>query len=206
MSTTDPNSESPPDLVRVQVIETVEQVNARGPMTAKEFEVFSADNDRCELLAGKVKIMSPAGFRHGRVTWRIAKLLGEYVEKHDLGVLVAAETGFLIRRDPDTVRAADIAFVSTAALLRIGDYAGFAEVSPDLVIEVKSRSDRESAIIDKTQDWFAAGTSCAINVDPETRSVRVDRADGVSQRLNEEQELSVDVVPGWKPKVAELFA
>jgi Uma2 family endonuclease len=150
--------------------------------------------------------MSPAGFRHGRVTWRIAKLLGEHVEENDIGVLVAAETGFLIRRDPDTVRAADIAFVSAATLLRIGDHAGFAEVPPDMVIEVKSPSDRESAIIEKTQDWLAAGTRCVINVDPETRSVRVDFADGVSQRLSDQQELSVDVVPGWKPKVAELFA
>lgn len=205
MSTADPNSESPPDLVRVQVIETVEQANARGPMTAKEFEIFSADNDRCELLQGKVRIMSPAGFRHGRVTWRIAKLLGEHVEKHDLGVLVAAETGFLIRRDPDTVRAADIAFVSAASLSRIGDQAGFADVPPDMVIEVKSPADRESAITEKTQDWLSAGTRCVINVDPETRTVHVDLANGVSRRLSDEQELSVDVVCSWTPKVAEFF-
>ena len=112
MSTTEPNSPRTEHLVRVQVRQTVEQVNAQGPMTAEAFEVFATDNGRCELIDGKVAMMSPAGFRHGRVAWRIGQLLGNHVNAHKLGTLVAAETGFLIRRNPDTVGAADVAFLS----------------------------------------------------------------------------------------------
>ena len=50
MSTAHPDSHSPDRMVKVQVLQTVDQINARGPMTAEEFEVFAAANGRCEQL------------------------------------------------------------------------------------------------------------------------------------------------------------
>lgn len=107
-----PNSHSPDRLVKVQVLQTVAEVNARGPMSAEDFEVFAAANGRCELLKGNVVMMSPAGSEHGSVAARILLLLGNHVQERELGRVYAAETGSVIERSPDTVRAPDVAFIS----------------------------------------------------------------------------------------------
>jgi Uma2 family endonuclease len=57
---------------------------------------------RCELLRGVLVMMSSSGFEHGRVVMRISGPMFEFVERHALGVLFGAETGFQISRDPAT--------------------------------------------------------------------------------------------------------
>jgi Uma2 family endonuclease len=206
MSTAEPDHSRPDQRVRVQVTVTVQQLNARGPMTAEAFEIFAADNGRCELLQGRVRMMSPAGFLHGRVTWRIGQILGNHVEQNGLGVVVAAETGFLLSRDPDTVRAADVAFLSSAAMQTVGDETGFVEIAPDLVVEVRSPSAREGEIVEKTEQWLAAGTRVVINADPKSRSVTVHCVDRPAEKFAESQILSGgEVLPDWTPNVSDLF-
>jgi len=81
------------------------------PMTADELLAMPHDGYRYELVKGVLKRMSPAGDEHGRVGMELAIPLGAHVKKNKLGKLYLAETGFLIKTDPDTVRAPDIAFV-----------------------------------------------------------------------------------------------
>src|SRR4051794_38606878 len=66
---------------------------------------------RHELVKGKLRTMPPAGFEHGAVGINLAAPLDSHAKGHQLGIVVAGETGFLIERDPDTVRAPDIGFV-----------------------------------------------------------------------------------------------
>ncbi len=66
---------------------------------------------RCELVEGEVRMMSPAGWKHGEVVSTIHCRLASHIEKHKLGKSFGAETGFLIARDPDTVRAPGFAFI-----------------------------------------------------------------------------------------------
>jgi Uma2 family endonuclease len=66
---------------------------------------------RYELVAGELRVMSPAGWRHGGVADNIGSLLGPYIREHDLGRGFGAETGFLLKRNPDTVRAPGYAFI-----------------------------------------------------------------------------------------------
>ena len=65
MSAFDFDFESRDRLVTAVVTETIAEVNARGPMSAEDFEFFAARNGRCELLRGQVRMMSPAGSEHG---------------------------------------------------------------------------------------------------------------------------------------------
>lgn len=87
----------------------------------KQFAALSVDTARSELIEGELRMMSPAGGRQGRVTMNCGRLLANHVDEHNLGVVYAAETGFVLARDPDTVRAPDVAFVSAARLSEIGD-------------------------------------------------------------------------------------
>ncbi len=57
-------------------------------------------------------MMSPSSWPHGKVVGNLHGLLWRYVRDNDLGMLFGAETGFIISRNPDTVRAPDVAFIS----------------------------------------------------------------------------------------------
>ena len=82
------------------------------PMTAQQLAALPDDGKRYELVRGELHMMSPAGHEHGRVAMRLGSQLEQHVRGHQLGTVYAAETGFLIAREPDTVRAPDVAFVS----------------------------------------------------------------------------------------------
>lgn len=136
---------------------------------------------RTELVRGELIVMAPAGGRHGQTAHKVALLVGNHVLERNLGRVFAAETGFLLRRDPDTVRAPDVAFVA-AERLRIEDIpAGFLEMAPDLAVEVTSPGDSGVAVRNKETDWLAAGTRLVWVVSPESRSIIVHRPDQPSR-------------------------
>ena len=94
-------------------------------VSAEQLFNRSDDGNRYELIRGELHMMSPAGGRHRRVAHNLGLILGRHVRRAGLGAVYAAETGFLIARDPDTVRAPDVAFVSHPRLQQIGDDAGY---------------------------------------------------------------------------------
>lgn len=143
-------------------------------VTADELLRISAQGQRCELIEGEIIEMVPGGATHGRVANRIAFLLTAYVESRDLGTVFAAETGFLIGRNPDTVRAPDVAFVAKQRLLAEG--AGYLEGAPDIAAEVISPSDLASQVHAKTQAWLDAGARLVWVVYPDSRTVTVYRS------------------------------
>ena len=55
--------------------------------------------------------MTPVGIRHGQVVIRFGRRLDQYVEERGLGI-VGTEIGFKLTRNPDTLRAPDIAFIA----------------------------------------------------------------------------------------------
>jgi Uma2 family endonuclease len=93
------------------------------PMTADELLRLPHDGHRYELVEGELKVVTPASSRHGRIANTVAFLLTQYVRQHDLGVVYAAETGFQLRENPDTVRAADAAFVAKSHIPPEGETA-----------------------------------------------------------------------------------
>ena len=166
-------------------------------------ELFRLPNDgwRYELVEGELRRMSPAGYEHGLIVNRISARLFTYVERHRLGQVPAAETGFTISRNPDTVLAPDVAFVRAE---RAADTRGFFAGAPDVAIEVVSPSDRSSEVAAKMRAYLRAGTHAVVIVDPQVRIVEVHRASGrtaVTGVLTLEEEL-----PGWSIPLDEIFA
>ncbi len=82
--------------------------------------------------------MAPAGNVHGRIAIDVSTPLDQYVRAHDLGVVFAAETGFKIAGNPDTVRAPDAAFVRRERVVAVGEVEGYWPEAPDLAVEVVS--------------------------------------------------------------------
>jgi Uma2 family endonuclease len=174
-------------------------------LTAADVERLSLPNKQVELVRGRLVVREPPGTRHGVIAARLAYLLHDFVQRHNLGVVAAQDTGFKIGRDPDTVRAPDVAFVATAQLEHI-PARGYAELAPDLVAEVLSPDDRAAEVLAKVADWLAAGTKLVWLVDPERVEVRVYRADGSLSILGSTQSLDgEDTLPGFRCSVSQIF-
>ena len=168
---------------------------------------LAAEGKRTELVRGDLVVMAPAGGRHGHIANSIAYLLTEFTRARQGGMVFAAETGFLLRRDPDTVRAPDVAFVAAGRLAEGGPPAGFLELAPDLAVEVVSPSDSPAAVRGKVRDWLEAGTPLVWVVYPDSRSVAVHRQAGQPQQLSETDSLSgAPALPDFAVPVRDLFA
>ena len=175
-------------------------------MTAEELLHLNLPNKRTELVRGTLVVHEPAGYRHGDVAMRLSAAIAPFVYAHQLGRVVAAETGFTLARNPDTVRAPDVAFISRDHL---PDPAprGFAELAPDLAVEVLSPGDRPGEVLAKVADWLNAGCRLDWIVDPRRVQGHVYRADGSETSLAESEALDAeDVIPGFSCVLRTIFS
>jgi Uma2 family endonuclease len=175
-------------------------------ITAEDLWNMPGDQRR-ELVRGELRTMAPAGFEHGAVIVRLTILLGAYVQRLKLGIVVGAETGFVLARNPDVVRGADIAFVSTARLPAPEVAKKFYEGAPDLAVEVVSPSDALDTIEEKVDDYLNAQTPLIWLVNPRRKTVTIYRPEQKPRIIGETDMLDgEDVVPGFACRVAEAFS
>lgn len=172
-------------------------------ITTAEKLLRAGDIGRCELIRGQLIMMNAAGGKHGRITQGIAYALDQHVRSVKLGAILAAETGFILSRDPDTVRAPDVAFVRVG---RECDTEGFIPGAPDLAVEVLSPDDRPGYVREKVAEWLEAGTMAVWVVDPRVRTVTVHQAGRKPLIFGEPEVLrGGDVLPGFELPVREIF-
>ena len=175
-------------------------------LTANDLLKKPRDGYRYELSKGELIKEPPAGNIHGNRTMRLGWRLAQYVEASDLGVVFAAETGFKLATDPDTVRAPDIAFVSKTRIEQLGEFEGFWPGPPDLAVEVISPGDSHATVENKVEEYLSAGTRAVWLVDPRRRTVTVYRSSSDSTILTEVDTLEGgDILPGFSCHVAEIF-
>jgi len=176
-------------------------------LTAADLLAVSKDSShRYELMKGALHTMSPAGAKHGKIAMIIGARLQTFADDHGVGSVFGAETGFLLTRNPDTVRAPDAAFVSQARLPESGVPAGYFPGAPDLAVEVVSPGDTAGEVEEKMQMWLAHGASLVWVIYPATRTVTAYRHDGSATVLHDDDLLGGEtVLPGFTFAVSRLF-
>ncbi len=175
-------------------------------LTAEDLWLLPDDGLRHELVKGELRTMPPAGFEHGAIGHYLSQELGDHVKKHKLGLLVAAETGFVLEKNPDTVRAPDIGFVRQERIDAIGVPKKYWPGAPDLAVEVVSPGDTVYEVEDKVELWLEAGARLVWVVNPRRRTVTVHQPNSNPVVLTAKDELDgQDVVSGFRVRVGDLF-
>ena len=151
--------------------------------------------------------MSPAGSRHGRIAMRIGSLIEQFARKNGMGVVYAAETGFQLQENPDTVRAADAAYIARERIPPDGEPEGYWAIAPDLVVEVVSPSDSALEVQNKVTDWLDAGCRLVWVVYPGPATITEYRSLTEVRVLTAEKTLDGgDVLPGFACPIGEIFS
>jgi Uma2 family endonuclease len=176
-------------------------------LTAEEYARLPSDGGNTELVKGRVIRMPPNYPYHGYVCSRIVRFLDRFIEDHPLGRLFSNDSGVITQRNPDTVRGADIAFYSFNRLPpgEIPQTAYF-DVVPELVVEVRSPTDRWQKILVKVGEYLSAGITAVLVLDPQTKSAQIYRDEGLPQTFGPDDTLTLpDVLPGFELVVRRVF-
>lgn len=164
------------------------------------------DGIRYELVRGELRIMPGPKPVHGRMVAWLTFLIEGHADANDLGQLFTGDAGFWLERDPDTVRGPDLAFIVKARALRPIP-PGYGEVSPDLMVEVRSPSNSARDIAERIEDFRRAGTRVFWVVDPAKRTVVVHEGQAPPRELGVGDVLEGgEVLPGFAVTVARVFS
>jgi Uma2 family endonuclease len=176
-------------------------------LTADEFFDLNLLDEKTELVDGELLRMSPAGAEHGVIALRIGAWLLAFVEERELGAVCAAETGFLVHRDPDTVRAPDAAFISRERMGEGRPPKKFWPLAPDLAVEVVSPSETAEQVQDRVRQWFAAGSRAVWMLYPGNATVHAYSSPSAVRILQRGDLLTADddLLPGFSRPVSDLF-
>jgi Uma2 family endonuclease len=173
-------------------------------VTAEEF-AQRADAKRSELINGEVVERMPPGAQHGVIAALIAFLLQTWNRQGARGY-VGVESGFILSRDPDTVRGPDVFYVSRDRIPVGGISGGFWQQAPELAVEVVSPNEAASEVRAKVRDFLASGTSLVWVVYPDSREVIAHTPDGLARTYGPDATLEFpDLLPGFSCTVAQVM-
>lgn len=174
-------------------------------LTVEDLTDLQADHPdwRMELIKGEIVVMSPSGYESDEVAAEVIRVLGNWVRPRKLGRIAASSAGF--RLPNSDLRAPDASFVLAERLRR--SPKSFAQLAPDLTVEVKSPTDSLEAIRTKIQEFLSLGTRVGILINPDDHTVEVHRSVQTIVTLRDGDVLTIpDVLPGWEVQVVDLWA
>ena len=176
-------------------------------LTADDLLRLYGEGVRGELIRGVLSETMPTGTRHGKIVVNLSAELRNFVKPRNLGTLTASDAGVWLERDPDTVREPDIAFFSAVKMPLNADIPGYAEIAPDLVVEIESPTDTRRSLNDKALMWLRYGVRLVWVVHPDTHTVDVHREGAPVATLTVNDALDgTDVLPEFSCPVSEVFA
>jgi Uma2 family endonuclease len=175
-------------------------------LTAEEYEQLPDNGQPTELVRGRVVTLNMPAPRHGEICVKIIRILGRFLDDHDIGRLVSNDSGVITERGPDTVRGGDVEFYSYDRVPRGPLPRGYLPVVPEIVFEVRSPGDRWSRILTKVGEYLEAGVTLVCVLDEQTETARVYRQEEPDQILSAEQELTLpEILPDFRVPVRRFF-
>ncbi|MBK1632236.1 hypothetical protein CKO31_16120 [Thiohalocapsa halophila] len=158
-----------------------------------------------ELVRGRFIERPPTGHPHASVEGNIARELGSFVKRQALGKVMPGEVGIITQHDPDTVRGADVVYISNERLAQ-AQPDGYLDVPPELTIEVVSPNDRWAEIDEKVSEYLACGVEAVWIIDPRNRRVTCYRSPDEARIYGQDDVIEEPgVLPGLALAVRELF-
>lgn len=159
-----------------------------------------------DLVKGEIVERMPTGYRHGNVEASLVTSLNIYLREHRLGKTFVGETGVYTRRDPDTVRGVDLAYISRERYAQVKS-SSYLDVAPELIVEVLSPNDPWSEVHEKLAEYFAVDVKVVWVVDPKLKQVHAYQAlDQIHIYKMGDTLTCEELLPGFHLSVAELFA
>ena len=180
-------------------------------MTALGTEPITAEqllemDERGELIRGVFCPTMVPGIEHGKIITNIAGYLREVVRPERLGSVVTGDAGVLLSRDPDTVLGPDVSYFSKERLPLDVTIRRYAEVPPEIVVEVVSPSDSVTEVHGKAAMWLVGGVQLVWVVWPETKVIEIHHRDRPIVRLQENDTLTgEDILPQFSTPVQDIF-
>ncbi len=157
---------------------------------------------RMELVDGNIIVMSPSGYESEEIGTEFARLLGNWVRPRKLGRITGSSAGFKISET--NLRAPDVSFVKAERLKESTE--DYAELVPDLVVEVKSKTDSTNKLREKIKEYIRLGSQIGILIIPKTKTVEVYRADS-KEILGDSDVLTLpDLFPGWEVAISDIWS
>ena len=181
-------------------------VTAEAPrITLEQFAAQADPSIVEELVRGRIIRMTLPTPRHGQICNRVGRILGNFAEERDLGHVVTNDSAVITEREPDTLRGADVAFYSFARVPK-GPLPGrYLDVPPELVVEVRSTSDRWSEIYSKAGEYLAAGVSIVVVLDDEDQTASLFSDKGVKELPGDAHLTLPEILPGFSVAIRRFF-
>ena len=175
-------------------------------LTADDLLRLYSQGVRGELVRGIFCKTTAGGMEKGVIIANFAVWLGKHFVRPRKSGSLTAGSGFWLERDPDTVRKAAVAFMSTERLPLNVRVPGYAEMAPDLVVEILSLGDTARDLYDKARMWLTHGAALVWVVYPDSRTIDVHQSGAPVVTLTENDILDgAPVLPGFTLPVREVF-
>lgn len=176
-------------------------VSTREAMTRESYRAFCAANPdlRIELSSeGELIVMAPAYTRTGDQNAELAFQLRAWARQDGTGIAFESSAGFDLPNGSNRAPDASWVLKSRIAALRPEQRQEFLELCPDFVAELRSTSDRLSAVRLKMQEYMACGAKLGWLIDPIERRVWVYRPAMEVEALDEPATLAAGpLMPGF---------
>ncbi|MCL1463649.1 Uma2 family endonuclease [Argonema galeatum] len=155
-----------------------------------------------ELQEGNIVVMGLSDIESSEIGAQFIYLLKVWVNPRRLGRVFDSRGGFIM---PNTdLRAPDVSFVSADRLRR--SQRDFAELVPDLVVEIKSKTDRIRPLKEKVELFLTLGALVGILIDPDKLTVTVYRQNNEPVVLASADKLTIpELFTGWEIEISELW-
>jgi len=174
-------------------------------LTAEEYAALPDDGRITELVKGVIVEMPSPESDRGFVCGNLAITLGNYVRQHDLGRIVTNDAGVVTERGPDTTRGPDVAFYSFERVPRGPRPRGYWP-APELVVEVRSPSERTSRVMAKVSEYLAAGVRVVLVAWPEQTTVMAYSKEFFNRSFGAGEDLTLpELFPDFRVPVRSLF-